>query len=73
MRRREQAAPARRQGVPIELTRYSEADWSGPMVGFTCEHPECRYWEARGRWLAEHPGAELAGDGPDTPFHPERV
>lgn len=74
MRRRR--SPGRDQehpNVPRELLRFDPGDWADAPGEFYCEHPECRYWEAVGRWMAEHPGAELAADGPDTPFHPERV
>ncbi|HMM93972.1 hypothetical protein [Phycicoccus sp.] len=68
--------------MPPSLLVYRAEDWSGPMVGFACTHPECRFWEAYERWADEHPAdpdpsapstpydLPLIADGPDLPFHP---
>lgn len=66
MRRRERPAS---DGPPPELMLFDARDWPS----LAC-HPECAYWEARGRWSDTHPDDDrLPFDGPDTPWHPELV
>ncbi len=58
--------------IPRHLRHYDPRDWPNPEC-----HPECAFWEAVEQWDTEHPDPEGTvlelPEGPDVPFHPERI
>ena len=70
---------------PAILLEYDAADWTGPMAGFSCEHPTCRWWDARDQWLEIHGIDKFSEDyshydalpmpekTPNAVFHQERI